>query len=42
MHSSDAGALVATTASARSGAPSVAEVLERISAHLGNANASPC
>ena len=32
MHSSDAGTLVAATASARSGAPSVAEALERIGA----------
>jgi formylmethanofuran dehydrogenase subunit B len=42
MHSSDAGTLVAVTASARSAAPSVAQVLERISAGLGGANASPC
>jgi formylmethanofuran dehydrogenase subunit B len=42
MHSSDVGTLVAATASARSGALSVAQALERISAHLGNANASPC
>jgi formylmethanofuran dehydrogenase subunit B len=42
MHSSDVGALVATTASARSGALSVAEALERIGARLEKANVSPC
>ena len=42
MHSSDVGTLVATTASARSGAPSVAEALERIGARLGEADASSC
>ena len=42
MHSSDTGTLVATTASARSGAPSVAEALERIGARLEEADASPC
>ena len=42
MHSSDVGTLVAVTASARSGAPSVAEALERIGARLGEADASPC
>ena len=42
MHSSDVGTLVAATASARSGAPSVAEALERIGARLGEANAQPC
>ncbi len=42
MHSPDVGTLVAETASARSSAPSVAEALERISARLGKANASPC
>jgi formylmethanofuran dehydrogenase subunit B len=42
MHSSDAGALVAATASARSSAPSVAETLERIGARLGDADASSC
>ena len=42
MHSSDAGTLVAATASARSGAPSVAQALERIGARLGEANAPPC
>ena len=42
LHSSDAGALVAVTASARSAAPSVAQALERIGACLGEANASPC
>jgi formylmethanofuran dehydrogenase subunit B len=42
MHSSDAGALVAANASARSSAPSVAETLERIGARLGDADASSC
>jgi formylmethanofuran dehydrogenase subunit B len=41
-HSSDTGTLVATTASARSSAPSVAEALERIGARLGEADARPC
>jgi formylmethanofuran dehydrogenase subunit B len=40
MHSSDTGTLVATTASARSNAPSVAEALERIGARLVEASAS--
>ena len=42
MHSSDAGTLVAATASARSDAPSVAQALERIGASLGEANARSC
>ena len=42
MHSSDAGALVAVTASTRSSAPSVAHALERIGARIGEATASPC
>jgi formylmethanofuran dehydrogenase subunit B len=42
MHSSDVGTLVAATASARSGAPSVAEALERIGACLEEADASAC
>ena len=42
MHSYDAGALVAVTASTRSSAPSVAHALERIGVRLGEANASPC
>jgi formylmethanofuran dehydrogenase subunit B len=42
MHSSDTGTLVAATASARSGAPSVAHALERIGASLEDANAQPC
>jgi formylmethanofuran dehydrogenase subunit B len=42
MHSSDAGTLVAATASVRSGATSVAQALERIGASLVEANASPC
>jgi formylmethanofuran dehydrogenase subunit B len=42
MHSSDVGTLFATTATARSGALSVAQALERIGACLENANASPC
>jgi formylmethanofuran dehydrogenase subunit B len=42
LHSSDVGTLVATTASARSGALSVAHALERIGACLEDAGASPC
>jgi formylmethanofuran dehydrogenase subunit B len=42
MHSADVGTLVAATASERSGAPSVALVLERIGACLQDANARPC
>jgi formylmethanofuran dehydrogenase subunit B len=42
LHSSDVGTLVAVTAAARSGAPSVAEALERIGARLGEADARPC
>ena len=42
MHSSDVGTLVAAPASARSGAPSVAQALERIGARLGDADASSC
>src|ERR1700722_4116687 len=42
MHSSDAGTLVAVTASARSTAPSVAQALERIGARIAKANASSC
>jgi formylmethanofuran dehydrogenase subunit B len=42
MHSPDTGALVAATASARSGAPSVAQALERIGARLGEADNSSC
>jgi len=42
LHSSDAGSLVAVTASARGAAPSVAEALERIRAGLSEANAPPC
>ncbi len=42
MHSSDVGTLVAATASARSGAPSVAQALERIGARLGEADSRPC
>jgi formylmethanofuran dehydrogenase subunit B len=42
MHFSDVGTLVAATASARSGAPSVADALERIGACLGEADASSC
>jgi formylmethanofuran dehydrogenase subunit B len=42
MHSSDVGTLVAVTASAPSGAPSVAQALERIGARLEEANAQPC
>jgi formylmethanofuran dehydrogenase subunit B len=42
LHSSDTGTLIATTASARRAAPSVAEALERISARLADTDASPC
>jgi formylmethanofuran dehydrogenase subunit B len=42
MHSSDVGTLVAATASARSGAPSVTQALERIGECLEDANAPPC
>ena len=42
LHSSDAGALVAVTASARSATPSVAQALERIGACLEEASARPC
>jgi formylmethanofuran dehydrogenase subunit B len=42
IHSPNMGTLVATTASARSSAPSVAEVLGRIGARLGEADASSC
>jgi formylmethanofuran dehydrogenase subunit B len=42
LHSSDVGTLVAVTAAARSGAPSVAGALERIGARLGEAGARPC
>jgi formylmethanofuran dehydrogenase subunit B len=42
LYSSDAGTLVATTASAPSGAPSVAQALERISARLEEASTQPC
>ncbi len=42
LHSSDVGTLVAVTASGRSDAPSVAAILERISASLAIANTSPC
>jgi formylmethanofuran dehydrogenase subunit B len=42
MHSSDAGTLVAVTASARSTAPSVAQALEHIGARIAKANASSC
>jgi formylmethanofuran dehydrogenase subunit B len=42
MYSSDVGTLVATTASARSAAPSVAEALGRINARIGEAGAQPC
>jgi formylmethanofuran dehydrogenase subunit B len=42
MHSSAVGTLVAMTASARGGAPSVAAALERIGARLGEADASSC
>ena len=42
MHSSDAGTLVAETASAGAAAPSVAEALERVIAGLGQAQAASC
>jgi formylmethanofuran dehydrogenase subunit B len=42
MHSSDAGTLVATNATARNGALSVAQALDRIGACLEDASASPC
>jgi formylmethanofuran dehydrogenase subunit B len=42
MHSSDTGTLVATTATARSGTPSVAQALERIGAFLGETDAPSC
>jgi formylmethanofuran dehydrogenase subunit B len=42
IHSSDTGTLVATTASARSSTPSVAEALERIGACLGEVNSPLC
>jgi formylmethanofuran dehydrogenase subunit B len=42
VHSGDAGTLVALTASARSGTPSVAQALERVSASLGEPNPSAC
>jgi formylmethanofuran dehydrogenase subunit B len=42
MHSSNVGTLVAATASARSGALSVAHALERIGACLEDSNAPPC
>jgi formylmethanofuran dehydrogenase subunit B len=42
VHSSDTGTLVAVTASARSAAPSVAEVLALIRTRLGDASARPC
>jgi formylmethanofuran dehydrogenase subunit B len=42
MHSSDAGTLVAVTASARSATPSVAQALERIRAGLGESNGPLC
>jgi formylmethanofuran dehydrogenase subunit B len=42
MHASDAGTLVAVTATARSAAPSVAEALERIGACLGETSAPRC
>jgi formylmethanofuran dehydrogenase subunit B len=42
MHSSDIGTLVAATASAPSGALSVAHALERIGASLEDANAQQC
>jgi formylmethanofuran dehydrogenase subunit B len=42
MHSSDVGTLIATTATARSGALSVAQALERIGACLEDAKAPPC
>ena len=42
MHSSDAGTLIAQTASARAATPSVAEALERIAADLARAQAASC
>jgi formylmethanofuran dehydrogenase subunit B len=42
VHSSDTGTLVAATASARSGAPSVAQALERIAARLRDVSARSC
>jgi formylmethanofuran dehydrogenase subunit B len=42
MHSPDAGTLVAMPASAPNAAPSVAEVLASIAAHLGEANGPSC
>jgi formylmethanofuran dehydrogenase subunit B len=42
LHSSDAGVLVAVTASARSATPSVAQALERIGACLERASARSC
>jgi formylmethanofuran dehydrogenase subunit B len=42
MHSSDAGTLIALTASARTAAPSVAEALERIAGGLRQAQAASC
>jgi formylmethanofuran dehydrogenase subunit B len=42
VHSSDAGALVALTASAPGAAPSVGQALERIGACLGEANPPSC
>lgn len=42
MHSADVGTLVAATASRRSGAPSVAQALERIDACLAEADAPSC
>ena len=42
VHSSDVGTLIAATASARSGALSVAQALERIGGCLEDANARPC
>ncbi len=42
VHSSDTGTLIATTASARRAAPSVAEILDRIGARLADTDASPC
>ncbi len=42
MHSSEAGTLVALTASARTATPSVAEALERIASGLAQAQAASC
>jgi formylmethanofuran dehydrogenase subunit B len=42
MHSSDIGTLVASTASARTATPSVAQALERVGAGLREANARRC